>query len=137
MRGGAIPVLAWAGILALLFAGNWVWTGDPIQVAELGFAVLAIALSGVALVAARGEAIRRGAPRRLGAPESLPDLSLGAAGVGVAVACIAFGLAFGHFLVYFGCGLLLASLGRVAVELRAARLSARRVRGDLDGSIRR
>ena len=35
MRGGAIPLLAWATLLVILMAINWIWTGDPIQVGTL------------------------------------------------------------------------------------------------------
>jgi membrane protein implicated in regulation of membrane protease activity len=134
MRGGAIPLLAWSALLALLLAGNWVWTGDAIQVAEFGFAVLAIALAGLtAILASRRrdhEAIRPGPPEPP-APdevEVVPDLSVGAALAALAVAAILFGLAFGHFLVYFGAGLLALALGRLAVERRAQARTRERAR---------
>ena len=43
MRGGAIPVLAWGTLLAVLLAINWIWTGDAIQVGSFAFALLIIA----------------------------------------------------------------------------------------------
>ncbi len=126
MRGGALPVLAWACIIGLLFAGLWIWTGDPVEVGAYGFAVLLIALCGLALTLADREAIRRGpppapAPDGGDRPQKIPDLSLGAVGAALGLACAVFGLAFGHFMVYFGCGLLALSLGRLALELRAER----------------
>lgn len=129
MRGGALPILAWAGLLALLGAGNWVWTGDTIEVAEFGFAVLLILLSGVALVAAHRGAIRRGPPPAAARPRllTLPELSLGSALAPFAIASILFGLAFGHFLIYFGAALFVLALGRVSVELRAERRTRRRL----------
>jgi high-affinity Fe2+/Pb2+ permease len=56
----------------------------------------------------------------------VPTASLGAVLIGVAVASIMFGLAFGRFLIYFGGGLLITSLGLVARELLAERHERRR-----------
>lgn len=126
MRGGALPVLAWAGILAALCAGAWVWTGDPMEVGEFGFAVLLILLWAAALTLRDRHAIRRGPPSAVrAAPEELPDVSFGAAGAGLGVGAIALGLTFGHFFIYFGAGLLLFSLARLAVELHDARAAVR------------
>jgi hypothetical protein len=128
MRGGAIPLLAWAVVLAVLMAGNWVWTGDKLQIAQFGFAVLVIVLIGLLLVWRSREALRRGppGPSPLGRVEAIPDLSLGAALAAIALASIAFGLDFGRFLIYFGAGLLAVALGRIVAELRAARESRER-----------
>lgn len=129
MRGGALPVLAWAAILAALFAGSWVWTGEAIEYGQLGFAVLLIALCAALLTLANRHAIRRGPPPAApSGPEQIPDVSFGAVGAALGLGAIALGLAFGHFLIYFGAGLLLLSLARVALELRAARNSVRRHR---------
>lgn len=131
MRGGAWPVLAWACLIGLLFAGDWIWTGETVEVAVYGFAVLMVLTTGVALVLHSREAIRRGPPphdegRRL---HSVPDFSTGAVGAALAVAFVVFGLAFGHFLIYFGCGLFVLALGRLTIELRAQRHSERRLAG--------
>jgi len=130
MRGGAIPVLAWACILGVLFAGNWVWTGDRTQVAAFGFAVALVVLCGVSLALANRSALRRGAPPPPppGQTQEMPELSYGALGAAIGLAAIVFGLAFGHFLIYFGAGLFVLSIGRVAIELRSARASDRRRR---------
>jgi hypothetical protein len=127
MRGGALPLLAWFGILSVLLAGAWVWTGDAIEVGELGLAVGLVALSAALLIGRGREAARRGAPAAPGADEldADPDDSFGAVGVGIALASIVFGLAFGRFLIYFGIGLLALALGRIAVELRSQRRSRR------------
>jgi high-affinity Fe2+/Pb2+ permease len=61
----------------------------------------------------------------LGEPEAVPTASLGALLVAVAVGSIVFGLAFGRFLVYFGAGLLIVSLGMVVRELLAERRQRR------------
>lgn len=123
MRGGAIPPLAWGAVLALLLAGCWVWTGDALQVAEFGFAVVVV-WGAAALVRRRSaEALRRGPPPppRPARPDPVPDISFGAALFGVALATLVFGLAFGRFVIYVGAGLLALAAGRVAVEIRSAR----------------
>jgi hypothetical protein len=126
VRGGAIPVLAWAALLALLMAGNWVWTGDAIQVGSFAFAVLAVLALAVAFAARDRNALRRGPPAPRRRRELVPGFSVAPVGVALALAAILFGLAFGHFVIYFGCGLMAASLGRLALELRAARQTRRR-----------
>ena len=122
MRGGSIPLLAWALLLLVLFAGNWIYQGDPVQTAQSAAAVGVIALWGLAGIALSGrEAVRRGPPRPEREARGVPDISFGAAGAGFALATLVFGLVWGHFLVYFGAGLLVLSLGRLALELRAER----------------
>jgi Na+/H+-translocating membrane pyrophosphatase len=127
MRGGAIPLLAWGAVLAVLMAINWIWTGDAIQVGTFGFAVAVIWGCALTLIAAgRGRALEPGEPGAPDDPEAVPTASLGAVLIGVAVASIMFGLAFGRFLIYFGGGLLITSLGLVARELLAERHERRR-----------
>ena len=128
MRGGAIPLLVWACLLGVLMAGNWVWTGDTLQIGEFGFAVLVILLAATALVMAHRAAIRRGppAPSETVRVEAAPDLSFAAVLAAIAVASILFGLTWAYFLVYFGAGLLLLSLGRLVLELQSARASRNR-----------
>jgi multisubunit Na+/H+ antiporter MnhC subunit len=121
MRGGALAPFAWALLLVLLGAINWIWTGDAIQVGTFGFAALAILSLAAGLVRAAPEARQRGAPEPQGEPEPIPQMSLGAVIAGLAVAAIVLGLAFGHFAIYFGAGLLLVALGRLSVELTAQR----------------
>jgi hypothetical protein len=122
MRGGAIPLLAWSALLIVLLIINWIWTGDAIQVATFSFAAVAILGSAVALtIASRREALRPGPPPPSSEPEAVPTASLGSVMVAVAASAIVFGLAFGSFLIYFGFGLLIASLGIVAREIRAER----------------
>jgi Na+/H+-translocating membrane pyrophosphatase len=128
MRGGALPALAWAVILGLLLAANWVWAGDRTQIATFGFAVLVIALVALALVLRDRTSLRRGAPSPASKLASEPDISGGAALAAIALATIAFGITFGHFVIYFGCGVLVAAAGRLALELRAERRSLARRR---------
>jgi MFS family permease len=126
VRGGAIPLLAWATLLVVLLAINWIWTGDAIQVGSFAFAAVAILAAALAvIIAGRRDALRRGPPQPLGEPEAVPTASLGALLVAVAVGSIVFGLAFGRFLVYFGAGLLIVSLGMVVRELLAERRQRR------------
>jgi hypothetical protein len=129
MRGGALPLLVWAALLTLLLAGNWVWTGDAIEVGEFGLAVLIVILWAFALAGANRSALHRGAPPppREGHFESIPEISLAAALAPFAIASVLFGLAFGHFLIYFGGALFVLALARLAVELRASRRTRRRL----------
>ncbi len=119
MRGGALAPFAWALLLVLLGAINWIWTGDAIQVGTFGFAALAILTLAAGLVRAAPEARRRGAPEPRAETEPIPQMSLAALIAGLAVASIVLGLAFGHFAIYFGAGLLALALGRLALERRA------------------
>jgi hypothetical protein len=129
MRGGSIPLLAWGGLLAALMAICWIWTGDAIQVGTFAFAVLVV-WGSAALIAAEGgrEALRRGMPRDVRRAEAIPTASLGAVLVAVAVGSIVFGFAFGRFLVFFGAGLLVVSIGIVVFEVRGQRRTRRAAR---------
>jgi hypothetical protein len=129
MRGGSIPLLAWGTLLAVLMAICWIWTGDAIQVGTFAFAVLVV-WGSAALIAAEGgrEALRRGMPREVRRAEAIPTASLGAVLVAVAVGSIVFGFAFGRFLVFFGGGLLVVSVGILLFELRGQRRTRRAAR---------
>jgi hypothetical protein len=127
MRGGSIPLLAWGTLLLVLMVINLIWTGDAIQVGTFGFAVLAIWGFAVALFVLRRESIRRGPPPATMDPEAIPDASFSALLIGLSVACILFGVVWSTFLVYFGAGMLLLSLGRMGLELRAERDTRRRI----------
>lgn len=123
MRGGAIPMLAWGTILLVLAIGNWVWDAKPVNGAAASAAVAIIYLFGVALWLSRREAIRRGPPEPRSDPDSIPQASLAAAGIGVSLGCILFGIAWARFLVDFGIGVLVLSIGRLVLEIRAERRS--------------
>ena len=123
MRGGAIPILAWGTILLVLAIGNWLWNGKAVGGAAASAAVAIIYLFGVLLWVSRREAIRRGAPEARPQLDSVPQASLAAAGIGVSLGCILFGIAWAKFLVDFGIGLLVLSLGRLVIEMRAERRS--------------
>jgi hypothetical protein len=121
VRGGAIAALAWALLLAVLLAGNWVWTGDALQVAEFGFAVLVVLVCAATVVVSGREALRPGPPEPREEVLAVSDLSVGSALAAVALALAVFGLAFGSFLYYIGGGLLALAAGRLTVEARAER----------------
>jgi hypothetical protein len=126
MRGGSIPLLAWGTLLVVLLAINWIWTGDAIQVGTFAYAALSVYTAGALLWLLRREALRPGPPEADRAPEAMPEASVGAVTTGLSVACILFGMAWAKFLVYFGAGMLVLSLGRVALELRSERATRER-----------
>ncbi len=128
MRGGALAPFAWALLLAVLGTINAIWTGDGIQIGTFGFAVLAIVTLSASLVLRSSEARRRGPPEPRAEPLALPTVSVGAVVVALGIGSIVFGLAFGHFPIYFGAGLVVAGIGRLALELRAQRSEIRRWR---------
>jgi uncharacterized iron-regulated membrane protein len=87
-------------------------------VAQFGFVVLVIYLSGLVLLLRRREAIRRGPPKYLPALDALPRTSFAAAGIGVSIGLALFGLVFGSFLYYIGAAVFVLSLLRLGRELR-------------------
>jgi hypothetical protein len=128
VRGSSVPVLVESLLLAAMLAMNWIWTSDMIQVATFAFAVLVLAGAAIGLaVASKGDSVRRGAPPAEVSMLTQPQSSLGAVLAAIALAATIFGLAFGRFLVFFGAGLFIASLGRLAVEQRAQRRARREV----------
>lgn len=130
MRGGAIPVLAWGTLLLVLFVGNWIWDNRLINPLVAGFAVLIIYGAALLLTLRGGRrALRGGAPEADGTPEPVPQASSGAVIAALALASIVFGFTFGSFLIYFGAGLLVIAVGRIAVERHAQRRTVERTRG--------
>jgi hypothetical protein len=129
MRGGAIPLLAWATILLALFVGNWLWDQRAVNAAESALSALIIYAFGVALWLARRDSIRRGPPEAEAQTDAVPQHSLAAVLVGLSVATILFGVAWANFLVYFGAGALVLALGRLALELRSERRSRQALAG--------
>jgi uncharacterized iron-regulated membrane protein len=125
MRGGAIPVLVWGTILLVLAVGNWVWDAKPVNSGAASVAVLIIYGAGIALWRARRESVRPGPPEPRTEIDTVPQGSVAAVLVGLSIGTIMFGLAWAKFLVFFGLGLLLLSLGRLVLELRAERASRR------------
>ncbi|HWE08487.1 MAG TPA: hypothetical protein VG325_03990 [Solirubrobacteraceae bacterium] len=129
MRGGAIPLLAWALLLSVLYAINVVWTGKGLDAAMAGFAVAATIVTALALAVRRPrEALRSGPPPPSEEPKAIPTASYGSVLLAVGVAATVFGLSFAHFVVYFGGGLILVSLGLIAREGYLQRRALRRWR---------
>lgn len=119
MRGGAIPLLAWGTLLVVLLVGNWIWTGDAVQVGSFALAAGVVYALAVLLVVSSRQALKTGPPPPEDELEVVPETSLAAVLVGVSIACIGFGLVWAGFLIYFGAGVLVLSLGRLVLELRA------------------
>lgn len=127
MRGGAIPLLAWGTLLLVLAIGNWIWDARTVNGLVATAAAVIVYSFAAFLWLARRESIRRGPPEHRDVPEAIPTGSLAAAAIGLAVGCILFGLVWATFLVYFGAGVLVFALGRLALELRAERRAVDRV----------
>ena len=127
MRGGAIPVLAWGTLLVVLFVGNWIWDRrrDPAAGGRVRGADHLWRLRCSLTLRGGRRALRGGAPEADGAPEPVPAGLSGAVLAALAVGLDLFGFAFGSFLIYFGAGLLVIAVGRIAVEIRAARSDGR------------
>ncbi len=126
MRGGAIPIFAWGLLNLILFIANTVWNGKLMDSLASGFAALAIFLLGVAVMIGTGRvALRKGPPEPTRRVEPVAGASLGAVVAGLSVACLLYGFVFGSFLVFFGAGMLVLSLGRVIFEVRSERQSVR------------
>jgi hypothetical protein len=130
VRGGAIPILTWATILLVLCIGNWVWDDKAVNGAAATAAVAIVYAFGVAVWLARREAIRRGPPEPRTEIEDVPQASVSAVAIGLSIGCALFGLAWAKFLLYFGIGLLVVSLGRLALELRAEHATRRQALGE-------
>jgi hypothetical protein len=129
MRGGAIPLLAWGTLLLVLAIGNWVWDAKLVNGLAATFAVVVIYGTAVLLRVRGGRrALEKGEPEPDPDPQALPDGSSGAVISAIGFASIVFGFTFGSFLIYFGAGLLIIGLGRVAQEVRAERASAAEAR---------
>ena len=130
MRGGALPVLAWALLLGVLATICAIWTGEKIELGVLVFAVLATLGGAAALLLAGGrDPLRRGAPSGQGRrPQASPDVSAGTVIIALGLGALVFGLTFGHFLIYFGLGLMVLGAGRLALEVRAQRETLARYR---------
>lgn len=119
MRGGAIPMLAWGTLLLVFLIGNWIWTGDSVQIGLFAMAAGLIYTTAALLVAWNRQALRRGPPPTTADPEVVPQASVAAAVLGVGIACIGFGLVWSGFLIYFGAAVVVLSVGRLVLELRA------------------
>lgn len=122
MRGGALAPLIWALLLSALAIINAIWTtGNIMQGADFAAAVGSVVALAVLLMALSPEARHRGEPGQEERLAAVPAASFASMLAGLAFGCFVFGFAFGRFPIFFGGGLLLASLGRLVVEIRAQR----------------
>lgn len=128
MRGGAIAPFIWSLLLIVLMVINIIWTaGNLIQAATFSFAILMVWLVGLALLRlAPREALRKGEPELSTQPEALPSSSAAAAMAGVGLGAFSFGWVFGGFWIFFGAGILVVCLSRLALERRAQHAAYRR-----------
>jgi uncharacterized RDD family membrane protein YckC len=123
MRGGAIPLFLWGTGLLVLLVINAIWTHDGIQVGMFAFA-LAVVYGAALVVSVRHPgALRRGAPETDASPQAVPQTSLAAMALGIAIGAMVFGVVFGKFLVFIGAGIWVLAAGRLVVEIRAQRRS--------------
>ena len=117
MRGGAIPLLIWAFLLALLLGTQWFWSHDGLDTGLLMYGVTTMIVWLVVLVARRPHvSLRKGPPSEDGKPEALPTASIGSVMLAVALVCSVYAFEFGHFLYYFGGGLAVVAVGVLARE---------------------
>jgi hypothetical protein len=129
MRGGAIPVLAWALLLTALVVMNAIWEGTWLPAGQFAFAAAVIFAFAAFFVALAGkQALRKGPSRWRGVAEAVPEASVGAVGVALSLALLVFGFVFGSSLIYMGAGFLALSLGRVAIEIRSQHERIQRMR---------
>lgn len=128
MRGGAIAPFVWSVLLIVLMVINIIWTtGNLIQAAMFGFAILMVWLVGLALLRfSPREGLRRGPPEFPAEPEAMPSASAAAAMGGIGLGAFSFGWAFGGFWIYFGAGILVICFFRLVLEHRAQRAAYRR-----------
>ena len=125
MRGGALPMVGWAVLLALLGTLNAIWTGDVIQIATFAAAVLAVVTTASVLGLLSPQALRRGEPTARTDPQAVTQSSAAAVVMALGLGMLTFGLAFGHFPIYFGAGLIVTGVGRLLIEVRAQRRAVR------------
>jgi hypothetical protein len=123
MKGGGAMLLLWGGLgmggleaLYVIFAdeSNFPW----LPLTFFGFACATCVLAGLVLVVR--DRLRR-EPEPLSRTEVVPDLSLGAALVGVGLAVGLPGMEFGPWMYILGAMLVVAGVLRLAVEWRADR----------------
>jgi archaellum biogenesis protein FlaJ (TadC family) len=126
MRGGAVPVIVWFCLNAVLFVVHLIMTGHA-QADGLGawltaaFALGLLVVWVVVMVSESRQALHRGEPELDSDPEAVPAASLGAILIAFAVVACGFGLVFGTFLVLIAAGVFVGALFVLAREIRAGR----------------
>lgn len=125
MRGGAIPIFAWGTLLLVLMIINVIWAGSQIQAETFGYSLFAVYGTALVLSVVRRDAVRRGPPEPEPSLRAIPQTSLAAMILGIAIGAMMLGVVFGKFLVFIGGGVWLLAAGRLVVEVRAQRKSLR------------
>lgn len=129
MRSGAIPVIAWFVLNAILFVVHLLMTGHAQAdglAAWLSAFALGILLVWVVVMAAESrQVLHRGAPELSREPEAVPAASVGALMVAFAVVACGFGLVFGAFLVFIAAGVFVGAIFVLAREIRDERRARR------------
>jgi hypothetical protein len=129
VKAGAIPVVAWFVLNAILFAVHLLMTGHA-QADGLGAWLAAFALGillvwAVVMAAESRQVLRRGPPELDEGPEAVPAASLGPPMVAFAVVACGFGLVFGAFLVFIAAGVFAGAVFVLAREVRDERRARR------------
>jgi len=125
VKGGALLLLVWAAMNAVLLAVLWAFFSTEAQ--QLGMYGAAIVL--VLLVAGFAFARQRAAPE--GDPDTeraIPELSVATGWLGVGFALFATGFVFGPWLLFIAGGMMLVGLFGLVQELRSAPRRRRRAR---------
>jgi hypothetical protein len=112
VRGAPPAVLGWAALLTALAAVLYAWTpGAELQWGPLAGAAGGAWLLGLFLLLRRARAGLR----------LVPDLSFATVALALGVATLLNGASFGRWLVFIGCGIVLAGLAGLVRELLAMR----------------
>jgi ABC-type glycerol-3-phosphate transport system permease component len=125
MSRGALPLAAYAALLAVLAAVMWVWSDYTLPgiLLTAGAAAMAVIAGAWVLGSRRIERLAQASEVR-----AVPDLSAATALAGFAIPTMLVGLYLGPYLVLIGGGLLVLAVGglvREAVAARRALASAR------------
>jgi len=129
MRAGAIPLIAWGVLLAILFSVHLLMTGaatgDLVDTLCYGGALALVVACAVISVVHRHETARRGSPELDTEAVAVPAASLGAPLLALAFVACGFGLVFGSFLVFGAGGVFVGAVFALTRELRDERRARR------------
>jgi hypothetical protein len=110
---GAVPLAAYAVLLAVLAGVMWVWSSHV-----LPSVLLTVAAAAVAAGAGLLRLVRGADPSE---PRAIPDLSAATALLGFAIPTMLVGAHLGLYLVLIGGGLVVLALGGLVREALAVR----------------
>lgn len=127
MRPAAVPLVAYACLLAVLAGVLWVWDDHTLPPVMLTAAAAAVAATAVGWLVWAGRPARRAGGREL---RAVPDLSAATALLGFAIPTMLVGAYLGLYLVLIGGALIALAVGGLVREALAIRRATRRIRGD-------